>query len=92
MRNLAHLDDNALLADGLETAFIGVGTQGYFRFAVYDEAKVLALYVERDGMTIGEAQEFFDFNVAGAYVGERTPIFLTRCSLDDLEIHPGPEP
>ena len=85
---MAHLDDEALLADGLEAAFIGIGTQGCIQFAVYDEAEVLALYVERDGMTPEEAREFFDFNVAGAYVGDRTPIFLWRCSLADLEIYP----
>ena len=30
----------------------------------------------RDGMTEEEAQEYFDFNVEGAYMGEKTPIWV----------------
>ena len=29
-------------------------------------------------MSREEAEEFFEHNVAGAYVGENTPVFLTR--------------
>jgi hypothetical protein len=79
------VDEKVLLADGLEAAFIGIGSQQYVQFAVYDEAKVLALYVERDEMTPEEAREFYEFNVVGAYVGDRTPVFVTRCTLADLE-------
>ena len=79
------IDDQVLLADGLESAFLGIGAQQYTQFAVYDEAKTLALYVERDGMTPEEAREWYEFNVVGAYVGKQTPIFLTNCSIDDLE-------
>jgi hypothetical protein len=25
-----------------------------------------------------EASEYFEFNIAGAYVGERTPIFIAK--------------
>jgi hypothetical protein len=32
--------------------------------------------MQRDGMTHEEAIEFFDFNIAGAYVGEYTPIYM----------------
>jgi hypothetical protein len=32
----------------------------------------------RDGMESDEAQEFFEFNIAGAWIGEQTPIFLRR--------------
>ena len=44
--------------------------------AVYDYEKCIQVLVERDGMTREDAEEFFDFNVVGAYVGENTPIFL----------------
>jgi hypothetical protein len=57
-----------------------VGT--VFRFgqepiACYDLTRVLAQYVA-DGMTGEEAEEYFSFNVIGAWVGERTPCFLVR--------------
>lgn len=49
---------------------------------LYDEGKVLAAHVKH-GMTPDEAQEWFDFNTVGAYVGPATPRFLVR-------LHPGP--
>jgi hypothetical protein len=32
--------------------------------------------MERDGMSREDAEEYFDFNVAGAWVGEGMPVFL----------------
>ena len=63
-----------LFCDGLEEALIGTGKQFNQPVAVYSKAKVLEI-LQRD-MTEEEAQECFDFNIAGAYVGEATPIFL----------------
>lgn len=40
---------------------------------VYDREKCIAILMDRD-----EANEFFDFNVAGAYVGVGTPVFLVK--------------
>lgn len=44
--------------------------------AVYDMDKVLEIYRERDGMSEEDAQEHFEFNVIGAWVGDRTPAFI----------------
>lgn len=63
-----------LFCDGLEEALVGTGKQFNQPVAVYSKAKVLEI-LQRD-MTEEEAQECFDFNIAGAYVGEATPIFL----------------
>ena len=63
-----------LFCDGLEEALIGTGKQFNQPVAVYSKAKVLEI-LQRD-MSEEEAQECFDFNIAGAYVGEATPIFL----------------
>jgi hypothetical protein len=32
--------------------------------------------MNRDGMSWEEAQEFFDFNIKGAWVGPNTPVFV----------------
>lgn len=45
---------------------------------VYDQDAMVEHLVARDGMTHKEAQEFFDYNIEGAYVGEYTPIFMTK--------------
>jgi len=69
--------ENVVLADGLDDAFVGVGNAfGGTTCAVYDKDKVIEILMTRDGMTHDEAWEFFDFNIAGAYVGEATPIFV----------------
>ena len=69
-------DVELLLADGFEQALVGVGRQ-FNRYAVvYDRAKCIDVLRFRDEMTRQEAEEFFEFNVVGAFVGENTPIFL----------------
>lgn len=67
-------DENVLLADGFEEAFLGIGWQFRTPVAVYD--KSLCIKKLMKDMTREEAEEYFDFNVQGAYVGEQTPIFL----------------
>jgi hypothetical protein len=41
----------------------------------YDKGKVLRILME-DGMSWEEAGEYYNFNMLGAYVGEKTPVFL----------------
>ncbi len=69
--------EDILLADGLEEAFIGV-TAGYggITRACYDSSKCVEILMKRDGMDFGEAVEFFNFNIVGAYMGDYTPEFI----------------
>tara|TARA_B100000519_G_C13886719_1_gene270853 strand:+ start:183 stop:464 length:282 start_codon:yes stop_codon:yes gene_type:complete len=70
-------DHEILLADGFEDAFMGiVESNGSHPKALYDENICVDTLMERDGMSYDEALEFFEFNVAGAYVGEYTPAFF----------------
>ena len=66
--------NDILYCDGLQEALVGTGTRFTHPVAVYDKQKVLEI-LQKD-MTREEAEEYFDFNIAGAYVGESTPIFL----------------
>jgi len=73
---LAENYPDLLFCDGLDEALIGVAHRfGMVAVALYDRAKIINLYVTRDGMTHEEAEEFFEFNVIGAWVGEETPVF-----------------
>ena len=67
-------EENVLLAEGFEPAFVGIGRQFGKPIAVYDRDKCLAL-LSKD-MTYEDAIDYFEFNVSGAWVGEQTPIFL----------------
>lgn len=70
---------DVLLADGFDAAFLGVLERfGMEPISVYDRAKCIEILMTRDGMTDEEAEEYFSFNVTGAWVGERTPAFLIR--------------
>jgi hypothetical protein len=42
-----------------------------------DRDKCISIFVERDGMTHEEAEEYFEFNIIEAWVGEGTPCFAT---------------
>jgi hypothetical protein len=77
MDDLAELNPYALLADGLEAAFIGYTVNiHHAHVAVYDVQKCIDILVERDGMTPEGAEEFIEFNTLGAYVGENGPLYV----------------
>ena len=70
-------DENILLADGFEDAFVGIGRQFGKPFAVYDRFKCIEILI-KEGMSEEEAEEYFQYNTEGAWVGDQTPIFLER--------------
>jgi len=69
-------DESILLADGFDSAFIGVARQFNTLFAVYDREQCIEILMEN--MSHEEAEEYFQYNVEGAYVGENTPAFLIK--------------
>jgi hypothetical protein len=66
-------DVEMLFLDGHDNAILGI-EQNNYRVA-YSLAKILNNLVD-EGMTYEEALEFYDFNIASAYVGEQTPIYI----------------
>lgn len=76
---LATIDADVVLADGYDDCVIGLtdswsGSERPLR-VVYSVDRIIAKLV-LDGMSFDDAEEFFEFNVAGAYVGPRTPVFV----------------
>ncbi len=66
-----------------DSAIVGVADRiGMETVVVYDTSRVIDILCERDGMDREQATEFYEFNILGAYVGERTPMFITL--IDDL--------
>ena len=68
-------DETVLLADGLESAFLGIGRQFTHAVAIYSYKKTIKNLM-RQGMDREEAEEYFSFNIGGAFVGDQTPVFL----------------
>ena len=60
-----------------DEAIIGVAERiGMEAVVAYDIDKIIKI-LARD-MTEEEAVEYFDFNIIGAYVGERTPVYIKK--------------
>ena len=69
-------EDEILKADGFDEAIIGIDE--FSMRLIYSVSKCIEILC-RD-MSEEEAVEYFDYNVKGSYVGEKTPIWC----LDDL--------
>jgi hypothetical protein len=79
VEEIAEYNPEALVCDGFDEAILGMAERiNLGPVVAYDVEKMLEIMVERDGMTYEEAQEFFDFNIIGAWMGEFTPIFITK--------------
>jgi hypothetical protein len=64
-------DESFLKADGFDEALIGIDIKSMR--LVYSVSKCIEILCRE--MNEVEAIEYFDFNVSGAYVGEKTPIW-----------------
>jgi hypothetical protein len=80
---LNEINPDALAADGFEDAVIGY-VENHHRPAVliYNSEKCIQILMDRDGMSLEDAREYFEFNTLGAYVGENGPIFMRPAEHD----------
>lgn len=69
-------DTTLVFADGYDTAILGVGDYAGETLVVYDVQAIIELLQRRAGMTEEEAEEFYEYNIAGAWMGEGMPVFL----------------
>jgi hypothetical protein len=77
-----YLDENypeeeLLMIDGFDEAFVGVGYQFHKAVTCYGKDKIIETLI-RDDMTFEEALEYFEFNIVRgtAYLGEQAPIII----------------
>ena len=66
------MHDDILLADGFDDALLGITSHN---IAVYDINKCITI-LEKQGMSLDGAIDYFYYNVEGSYVGKQTPIWL----------------
>ena len=69
---IIEMNPEAIVWDGFDEAIIGYDMRE--SKAVYDQAKMTDILMERDGVTYEEAIDYLGFNVFCIYVGEYTPI------------------
>ena len=59
-----------------DEAILGVAERiGQGPVVAYDTTKLVEILSR--SMSVDEAYEFFDYNILGAYVGDKTPLFIT---------------
>ena len=68
-------DLSLTVMDGFDDCIVGVVERFNDTFVLYNRRKVVAKLVS-EGMTHDDAEEWYSFNQAGAWVGEHTPGFL----------------
>jgi hypothetical protein len=73
---LSQREESVTLAEGFEEALIGVAQVFNTLIAIYDRDRCITALMTGSDMTRDDAEEFFEFNCQGAYVGEQTPGFL----------------
>ena len=76
--------DVPLTADGFDSCFIGYFQRaGGLHLAVYDYGLCIDLLME-EGISWEDAIEHMEFNVVGGWVGEGTPAFMHKTSIEDF--------
>lgn len=75
-RIASFLDNEALfLSDEYDDAICGVADRcGMTAVVAYDRSRVIDILAR--SMSREDAEEFFEFNIAGAWVGEGTPMWI----------------
>ena len=75
-----------LKANGFDNALIGIGRRcSQEDVLVYDFNKAVKILVNRDNMTEEEAVEYLEFNTVGAWVGDKTPVFVYPMTMEEID-------
>lgn len=93
IEEIHEINPHALICDGFDEAIIGMAERINFGPVVaYDKEKIIEILMRdmdvshdelEEGQTIEDkkyelASEYFYYNIAGAYMGEYTPIFISK--------------
>jgi len=74
LSRMSAVDDEVLLAKGFDHCVVGMTLREEEWVALYN-ASLVVKELSKD-MPYEDAMEFFEFNVQGAYMGPKTPIFI----------------
>ena len=66
-----------LTIDGYDDCIIGIATRfGMDPVLAYDREAMIQKMIREDGLDREGAEEHFDFNIIGAWMGDSTPVFV----------------
>lgn len=71
------LEEELILLGGSEfdEAIMGIAEVNHLHVVVYSTSKIIDMLLA-DGLSIEDAYDHFYFNIAGAYLGPHTPIYV----------------
>jgi len=82
LEELGFNPDELLLMEGYEDCIVGVVERyGIPPIICYDKQKVIDKLTTESGGNHEDAEEFFEYNQIGAWVGATTPCFITTITL-----------
>jgi hypothetical protein len=73
-----------LKCNGFDDCVFGVCERNGETFIIYDKPRILLKLMKRDGMTAVEAEEYYYFNIAGAFSNDG-PGYITEMELPEIE-------
>ena len=68
--------------EDFDKAITGVVERINLHVFCYDVARILNI-LQEEGMSEDEAQEYFEYNILGSWMGENTPVYLTNTNPKD---------
>lgn len=75
--DLEQLNQRALKLDGYDECIIGIAyDQKRGHLIAYSQEKIINTLMKRDGMSNEDAVDYFDYNIADAWMGDGTPIII----------------
>lgn len=77
MKRLKEEYPDVMTMDGYDDAIIVVVERIGLEVVCYDLDKVIEILMKQ-GMNEEDAWEWYQFNMVGSWVGEKTPVFLQR--------------
>lgn len=68
---------------GYDDCIDGICTRyGQPPILIYDRSKIISK-LESDGMNYQEAEEYFEYNIIGGWLGDDTPAFIEPYDIED---------
>jgi hypothetical protein len=77
MKRLKEEYPDVMTMDGYDDAIIGVVERIGLEVVCYDLDKVIEILMKQ-GMDEQDAWDWYQFNMVGSWVGDKTPVFLQR--------------
>ena len=87
LATLEQINPNAVLLDGYQDCLVGITTQqGNYPVAVYSTLCIINKLMRNEGMDYDEAHDYHSYNIAGSYMGEHSPVYISSfgaCHCDE---------